>query len=39
MGGEGGQKSPKNHPHGLWMFPNATYLQTDTLGTINTDTV
>ena len=23
MGGRGGQKSPKNHPHGLWMFPNA----------------
>ena len=22
MGGGGGQKSPKNHPHGLWMFPN-----------------
>ena len=21
MGGRGGQKSPKNHPHGLWMFP------------------
>ena len=22
IGGRGGQKSPKNHPHGLWMFPN-----------------
>ena len=21
MGGRGGQKCPKNHPHGLWMFP------------------
>ena len=22
MLGEGGQKSPKNGPHGLWMLPN-----------------